>query len=121
MAKKIYTNGKIPRKILHKWKDAVFGSRYVSIPSDQFSSLLKQLIEAMKSGGPEILNRDSEDVVYIPLIATRYLVAYLPEEVLNAQDNIKEALSDSFLEQLQRKREATTAICQRQKCKRVKT
>lgn len=107
------------RKLLHEWKDSVLGARCETIPKDQFPALLKKLMDIMKERSNEILPSGFRKCRIYPPKKDEVL-ARLPEEVMeNESFNIKNTLGESFLEQLERKRNVLTNLQQRKKRKKV--
>lgn len=107
------------REILHEWKDTTLGSRCGKIPKDKFPSLLKKLMDIMNNRAVDILPAGFRKCGISPLNRAEVL-SRMPEEIMDNQGTaIKEALSDSFLEQIQKKRDNLTALRQCQRRKKV--
>lgn len=107
------------REILHAWKDTTFGSRCGTIPKDMFPRLLKQLMDAINERLVDILPAGFRKTGIYPLNRAEVL-SRMPEEIMDNQGTaIKEALGNSFLEQIQKKRDSTTALRQCQRRKKV--
>ncbi|XP_063218661.1 uncharacterized protein LOC134528923 [Bacillus rossius redtenbacheri] len=95
------------RKILSEWKETSYGSRCATIPKDQFPHLLKTLLDNLAVRGQQNLKSGFKKCGLVPLDRNKVLAKLcdsVMKEVTDADNSPTLRISDSFLEELKKRR-----------------
>lgn len=106
------------RKILNEWKASGHGSRYSSIPKDEFPSLLKKLMNQLEDRAADNLKSGFRKTGISPL-DRQHVLGRLCDRIVTADSQVTEVVGKSFIEHLTKVRTETTKGRQIRRRKRL--
>lgn len=106
------------RRILNEWKEGAHGSRFSSVPKDEFPRLLKELMNKLEERGTQNLQSDFRKTGIHPLNRQEVLNR-ICSRVVTADNEIAQAVSETFIEHLSKTRADATKTRQIKRKKRL--
>lgn len=100
------------RKLLDRWKESIAGAKVQNIPKSEFPSLIKELMEELKTGSSNIVSGFRKCGLY-PCNRKEPL-SRLPKGLL-AKEEIEKAIHQTFVQHLEETRKAVTEKKKRKK------
>lgn len=106
------------RKLLSDWKETAHGSRFTTVPKDEFPSLLKNLMKSLEETAAANLKSAFRKTGIFPLNREEVLNR-LCSRVVTSEVEISGKVSESFIDYLDKKRTEATQVRKIRRKKRL--
>lgn len=107
------------RKILNEWKANGRGSKFSSVPKDEFPGLLKELMSQLQEKAIDNLKSGFRKTGIFPIDRQQVLNRLCNTIITNASETVRENVGNTFIEHLKKVRQEATTVRQIRRKKRL--